>query len=210
VNDNPYAWPPDERGEEPLLHVIGVDPGVATGWAYLRCGLRALLMRGWAGASIDSKTAWCVGTIDGRALGEVEAIDALVDITRSVWQEVEQEWGDRFVVCFEDFILLELSSDRDLLAPVRFTAAYRDRMRIFRYPFYRVKASDSKLTITDVRLRNWNMYVPSSEDHERDALRVGIMGARQWSGSPEFRKYVDHMQYRNTGEPEGQAENGPQ
>jgi hypothetical protein len=135
------------------------------------------------------------GSVDCRK--EISGVTALVNITRNVWLEVEQEEGDLFLVCFEDFILLRLGSDRALLSPVRLTAAYRDRMREFRYPFLRTSSSDAKRTITDQRLRNWNLYV-SGPDHMRDAARQAIMGARKWAGNElgQFRRWVEQWQWK--------------
>jgi hypothetical protein len=183
-----------ERPEMPMLHCLGFDPGEDTGWAYVRAPLRLLAAQGFAGSVFDTNFRMVSGAVDCRK--EISGVTAMVDITRHVWLEVDQEFGDLFLVCFEDFILLRLGSDRALLSPVRLTAAYRDRMREFRYPFLRTSPSDAKRIITDQRLRTWNLYEPGP-DHPRDAARQAIIGARKWAGNElgTFRRWVADWQW---------------
>ena len=187
------GWPNGDRPAVPLLHVLGLDPGVETGWAYLRCDAQHIAQKGFS-ASVFSP-GWNVahGGIDCKA--EISGVTDMVNITREVWMEVDQEEGDLFLVALEDFVLYRMGSDRDLLAPVRLSAAYRDRMRDFRYPCLRQSSSDAKITLPDGRLRMWNLCVPGP-DHWRDAIRHACLAARKFASDRRTQKWVREMQWR--------------
>lgn len=174
---------------EGRLVVCAFDPGIQTGWAWYdvdridMCTLGTRL--GLKGADHEH------GVFD-TSKGERHHIDQMIAVTRAcwAWAEVNEE-RDTFVVTIEDFILRELSSDRELLAPVRLTARYLDRMETSGLAIWtRTTASEAKRTVTDERLRIWNQYDKSSGEHARDAQRHGILVLRKYASDLRFREWA--------------------
>lgn len=171
------------------LVVCAFDPGIRTGWAWYdvdRIDMCSLGTRvGLKGADRE------FGTFD-TSRGERFHVDQMVAVTRGcwAWAKVDPE-RDTFVVTIEDFILQMMSSDRELLAPVRLTARYLDRMETSGLAIWnKTTASEAKRTVTDERLKIWNQYVPSSGDHARDAQRHAILVLRKYASDLGFRQWA--------------------
>jgi hypothetical protein len=116
----------------------------------------------------------------------------MVALTRKCWEwaEVEPE-VDTFIVTIEDFILYMLSSDRELLAPVRLTARYLDRMETSGFPIWtRSTSAEAKRTVTDERLKTWGQYDSNSGEHARDAQRHAILVLRKYASDLGYRQWA--------------------
>jgi len=174
---------------EGRLVVCAFDPGIRTGWAWYDTD-RVTMCTG--GTRLGLKVAdreW--GTFD-TSKGERYHVDQMVAITRACWAWADvDEAVDTFVVTIEDFILQMMSSDRELLAPVRLTARYLDRMETSGIAIWtRSTASEAKRTVTDERLRLWNQYESASGNHARDAQRHAILVLRKYASDLGFRKWA--------------------
>lgn len=175
--------------KEGRLVVCAFDPGIVTGWAWYDADRYEMCTEGTRIGLKGSETKW--GQFD-TSKGERYHVDQMVDLTRRCWEwaEVDSE-TDTFVVTIEDFILRMLSSDRELLAPVRLTARYLDRMEQAGIAIWtRTTASEAKRTVTDERLRLWNQYSTSSGEHARDAQRHAILILRKYASELGFRQWA--------------------
>jgi hypothetical protein len=113
-------------------------------------------------------------------------------LTRLGWvEEVHDPEVDSFVVVIEDFILFREERSRGLLSPVRITARFEQEMKGSRVKMIKQSASDMKSTITEARMRRWDMWDDlegkAIGTHARDALRHGILFARRWTSHSSIR-----------------------
>lgn len=160
------------------IHVIGIDPGVTTGWARLTVP-RASLYGGARGAILD----WDSGEVFGPEEEQVKLLGRLARETQGLSYQV----GPALVV--EDFELMTDVLGEDVLSPVRIGA-------MLRYAAFRNELGDSRVffqhrgqaksTATDERLKAWGLYIRGS-DHERDAMRHAITALRRASTSEDIR-----------------------
>lgn len=174
---------------EGRLVVCAFDPGIRTGWAWFDVDRLDMCSLGTRLGLKAAETSW--GTFD-TSRGERYHVDQMVAVTRAcwAWAEVNEE-RDTFIVTIEDFILQNPSMDRELLAPVRLTARYLDRMETSGFPIWtRTTASEAKRTVTDERLRIWNQYDSASGNHARDAQRHGILVLRKYASDLGFREWA--------------------
>lgn len=164
--------------------VVGIDPGTATGLCWAVVGRSEVKRLGVVGALKEAKG-------DGRLVGEevkgANEFDSAAFIL--AWVEVWQREAARRTrgrvqghkaIVIEDFILRERTKDRSLLAPVRLTAMLEFGLRMpgshgaapALLPAVVVKQqpSDAKSTVTDDRLRRWDLWHVGSP-HVRDATR---------------------------------------
>lgn len=176
------GWAPPVR-DVPRLYVAGFDPGKATGWAALRLDWEKLVGDGFTalalGGADEDRFAWRAGEFLG---SENYIADQMMALLRGMWSEGDWEAGtlsDGFVVGVEDFILQMLSMDRDLLSPVRITAAFDYAGRRLPMPRLMHSAGDAKKVVTDERLHRWNLWTPGP-DHPRDATRHAVVVARKF------------------------------
>lgn len=174
---------------EGRLVVCAFDPGIRTGWAWYDVDRVDMCSLGTRGGLKSSDAEW--GVFD-TSKGERYHVDQMVAVTRACWAWAKvDESCDTFIVAIEDFILQMLSSDRELLAPVRLTARYLDRMETSGLAIWtRHTASEAKRTVTDERLRIWNQYDKSSGDHARDAQRHAILVLRKYASELGFRQWA--------------------
>lgn len=95
---------------------------------------------------------------------------------------VAQQWQveDCVHVAIEDFILREHTQDRNLLSPVRVTAAllalFEDWDEINVVPHFN-QASNGKVGVPDPALKKLGLYVPG-QGHSNDAARQAILVLR--------------------------------
>jgi hypothetical protein len=175
--------------KEGRLVVCAFDPGIHTGWAWYDVDRVDMCALGTRGGLKSAERDWGVFNT---SKGERHHIDQMVAVTRAcwAWAEVNEE-TDTFVVTIEDFILQMLSSDRELLAPVRLTARYLDRMETSGLAIWtRTTASEAKRTVTDERLKMWNQYDSASGVHARDAQRHAILVLRKYASDLRFREWA--------------------
>lgn len=175
---SPGYWTSGAAG----VSVLAVDPGGTTGWAVLQVHPACLT---------DDKYS-ILGNIQhfecGEFLGsEASQVYSLLDLAR--------EWPDAAVVV-EDFVLRMFQQSRDLLAPVRVTAAFKwalwmgittgdqsaNKVRTFPTrpvrPVYTQSAEEAKTTCSDDRLKSWHLHAASSA-HARDAKRHALLFLRR-------------------------------
>lgn len=174
--------------------VVAVDPGTATGLAWVVVGRSELKRHGVVGAMKEARE-------DGRLQGqEVKGSDdkdsaAFILSWIEMWQrEAARRTRGRVQrhhqIVIEDFILRERTKDRSLLAPVRITAALEFGLYIFSSEdlstpsglltagITHQQPSDAKSNATDDRLRSWGLWWAGSP-HIRDAIRHLIVYLRR-------------------------------
>jgi len=184
--DGVAAWP-----ERPVLMVLGFDPGVATGWAAVRCDWAMLCRDGFRAVALGGPDVfgWASGELSGP---EPYQAQVMMSLARGVWAAGEwtsAEDSDLFVVAVEDFLLREFSTDRSLLSPVRVTACFHSLSWKAPFPVVLPSARDAQKVMPDERLRSLNLYTPGP-DHQRDALRHAVLVARKMASEPGWREAV--------------------
>lgn len=91
-------------------------------------------------------------------------------------------------VVIEDFTLRQFRQDRDLLSPVRVTAALGYCLWRAGRDYHTQSPADAKGVCSDVRLKEWRMYDPTGGlVHARDADRHAILFLRKAKAKKEFR-----------------------
>jgi hypothetical protein len=175
----PAAWWSDEA-DPPA--VLAIDPGGTTGWCVLQVHPAAL---------VDDRYS-ILGNIQLMTAGEVTGSEA-----RQVYEllNMAREWPSAAIVV-EDFILRNFQQSRDLLAPVRITAALKwslwcgltvgdktaNKVSTFPdrpiRPVYTQTPEEAKTTCSDERLKSWHLYAASSP-HARDAKRHALLFMRR-------------------------------
>jgi hypothetical protein len=172
--------------------VIAIDPGGTTGWSLITIHPEALTepkadifhnifdhkhgqvdcgsRRGNLGDSLH----------DGISTeGEFSGVFDLVEFIKA--------WPSAAVI-IEDFTLRQLRMDRDLLSPVRITAAIGYSMWLAGRDYHVQSASDAKRVCSDDRLKEWRMYEPAGGlRHARDADRHAILFLRKAKMRKNFR-----------------------
>lgn len=138
--------------------VIAFDPGGVTGWAAMKVHPLALTEPEQYRV-LDNIEWMSMGQFVG---GERDQVNQMLDMIR--------EWPGAAVV-IEDFILRELRQDRNLLSPVRITAAFRYAAGPELRDFLQQPAL-AMSTMTDDRLKALGYYERTvGQQHARDALR---------------------------------------
>jgi len=178
------------------LSVLALDPGETTGWAWAVVSYREL------GFVWDGSWAWSelfARVIDGGRLesGQMEVYRGPMSASSNAVKTLQQEAhfareigglvndlhlrskarsGGKICqvtdLVIEDFVLREQTKSRNLLAPVRLTAAiaqevFTDQKLI---GISIQSPSDAKSAVTDERLKALGLYV-RGQQHARDALR---------------------------------------
>jgi hypothetical protein len=147
--------------------VFSVDPGVTTGWAYIKDADVATLPQG------ECDLDMVCGQFGGDE--NQQAIDLFKLIT----------FGWPCCVVVEDFIPQALNKERHFLSPIRVTAKLElllwqsDRRYIKQMP------SLAKGTITDEYMRSAMMWSPG-QPHANDAVRHGLTFLRRVVRSPHM------------------------
>lgn len=135
---------------------LAIDPGGTTGWAVMGVHPDAVTS-GDASIQIHPNIEfWTAGQVVG---DEDEQVDFLLSLIES-WPSA------RLVI--EDFILRKSSQGRELLAPVRITAALKWAIRPRYFNFQQPGLAMS--TLTDDRQRAAGLWIPGQE-HARDATK---------------------------------------
>jgi len=137
--------------------VVWFDPGGVTGWAVFSVHPDSLLDPEVPILSNVTHKAW--GHLTGT---EFSQVDQMLDLAR--------EWPGA-ALGQEDFILRQYNMGRELLAPVRLSAAFRYGVGRGRKVWLQQPAL-AKTTITDVRLKQIGYYAQTEAmPHARDAIR---------------------------------------
>lgn len=164
--------------------VLAIDPGTHTGWAIVWFDPDVL----FDGERKTSRApvAWWAGMVVGPELSQVDYIMARI--------RTEGVGGEGLCVLSEDFIVQTVKKERTFLSPVRVAAmlewalhrGQREADGVYRFRKMPPKqsANDAKNTITDDRLKLWQMYLPGA-DHPRDATRHALLWMRRLKGMGE-------------------------
>lgn len=180
------------------VSVFAIDPGGTCGWSWCCLGFSELRKVGVLGA-LEAARRHRSGLLLGDTRFLVGQESCLVpDEPRSEHSLAELMWctlimcgemggrvSDGAVPCvtdlvLEDFILRNRTRDRSLLSPVRLNSKFED-YAITEAPDMKVwhqSASDAKGTITDERLKRWNLWTPGKQ-HGRDATRHLLLWLRR-------------------------------
>jgi hypothetical protein len=169
------------RGEaDDMVIIIAFDPGGTTGWSVFsfwnNCMAPGEKLLPWL-------HSWSCGEITGP---EDHQVDQMIELVEG--------WPMGADVVVEDFILREFRRGRELLSPVRITAAFAYQLRWLGRP-KRGRGREGGATprrpilqqpslamtcITDDRLRNIGLYPPTKgKPHARDAVRHALTWARR-------------------------------
>jgi hypothetical protein len=108
------------------------------------------------------------------ALEERRCVKTLVQDVLNPW------YGAALVI--EDFLLRKKVMDRELLSPVRLTAALELAVDYegFHMTLHRQSPAEAKTTATDARLKEWGLYRRAGGmEHARDADRHSITFLRK-------------------------------
>jgi hypothetical protein len=179
--------PPAQEVENGYFWSLAFDPGVTTGWAVFRCPRDLLIRQGF----VEAIRPGCGGGWNaGEFTGDEEwQTDTMLEIARAVYEQVDEESGDRWAISVEGFRVRMISMKRSFLSPVRLAAKFQRDMRQAPVLIEEPLSSDAMNIVTDGRLRDWNLYRPGSE-HVRDAMRHAIMMQRRYSSEMVYRKLV--------------------
>jgi hypothetical protein len=172
--------------------VIAIDPGGTTGWSLMSVHPESLTNPhadflenifthqhgqvdcGSHRGNLDSSLHTGISTD-----GEFSGVYDLAELIES--------WPASAVV-IEDFTLRQQRKDRDLLSPVRITAALGFRLWLKGRDYHVQQPADAKTTCSNLRLREWGMYDSVGDlEHARDADRHAILFLRRCKKSARFR-----------------------
>lgn len=210
----PAAWWNDSAAPPAVL---AIDPGGTTGWCVIQVHPAAL---------VDDRYS-ILGNITHNASGEVAGGEG-----RQVFEllNMAREWPDAAIVV-EDFVLRMFQQSRDLLAPVRITAALKwalycglvagdkspNKLVTFPdrpiRPVFTQSPEEAKSTCSDERLKSWHLHAASS-DHARDARRHALLFLRRAKARPGLRSlawpdvYPQVKALPGSGRSRGRALNG--
>lgn len=177
----------DEIKPEDLVafpRVLAVDPGTHTGWSIVWFDDEVLFDE--TKPVSRAPVAWWSGMVVGP---EIRHTDYLMARIRQVGVG-----GEGLCVVVEDFIVRRMAMERTFLSPVRVTEQLRWALHrgqrepdgVFRHrrlPDLQ-SPSDAKSTVTDNRLKLWQMWLAGA-DHPRDATRHALLWLRRLRGRGE-------------------------
>ena len=172
--------------------VIAFDPGGTTGWSLMEVHptvftrrdkiLDNLLIHQHGEVDCGSKRGNLgLSGHDGISTsGEAAGTNALIRLCKA--------WPGAAIV-IEDFILLQERKDRDLLSPVRITAAISYSLWLQGREYTVQSPAMAKTVATDARLKDWGLYDRHGGlGHARDADRHAITFLRRAVGSADLRQ----------------------
>lgn len=180
---------PENFGKNPT--VIALDPGGTTGWSIFTVKAETMSTaeeHRKYGRVLDHVVKWDHGQVDCGSTkgnlgtsrhsgistdGENAGINELVGLVRA--------WPGAAIV-IEDFILdpARFNTGRDLLSPVRITAALSFLLYLQRREYFVQNAALAKTTATDARLKAWGYYSSTGGlNHARDADRHALTFLRR-------------------------------
>lgn len=149
-----------------VYNLLWFDPGMVTGWCILSVWRVALELDNYK--VLSNIAGWSLGEYGG---SEDHVIDQMVDLVEA-WD------GNLDAIGLEDFILRKFTMGRELLAPVRVTSRFEDRMYTSGRSALLVDKQQSALafsTVDDDRLKLWGLYGPTAGKKDaRAALKHGL------------------------------------
>jgi hypothetical protein len=163
------------------IHVIGIDPGVTTGWARITVPRLSLF-----GDLPSQIIKWETGQLRGRISDQVYEMCSIARMTQSLAYKI----GPVLVV--EDFDFGRPLKDPEVYTPVYFAQQLRfcyERTALLNDARIVMQSrATAKSTMTDDRLQAigvWNTR--GQTDHERDALRHALTALRRAKNSFKVR-----------------------
>jgi hypothetical protein len=162
------------------LYVIGLDPGITTGWAAI--GIPADSIYGTEKGYI---VHWTFGQIDGPESGQALAICGII---KGISRLATKPWDIGTII--ESFTVKRMGQEFSFLSPVRIGAKIELAMQLGRagevnHPVFQDPVM-AMTTATDKRLKAWSLYSPGKE-HARDATRHAITAIRRAKKSDDLR-----------------------
>lgn len=172
--------------------VIAIDPGGTTGWSLISvhpgcfvekdAGVLSNIFVHQHGQVDCGTHRGNYGTSLHTGISTDGEFSGVFDLAKFI-----HAWPSAAVV-IEDFTLNQFRRDRELLSPVRITAALGYCLWRHGRDYHVQSAGDAKRVCTDERLKNWGMYDPvGSLIHARDADRHALLFLRKCKQSNEFR-----------------------
>lgn len=146
-----------------LDYLFAVDPGTKTGVAWGSAGTSGTVRQRLAMGEVKSLT------IEGYFIEQVEQLTELFYLFAKDLPRVN--------VVVEDFILRKMTSDRELLDPVRVSSGFLAVCNDSFSPHYNAtwqQPSAAMTYATNDRLREWGLWIKGSDpalEHQRDARR---------------------------------------
>jgi len=160
------------------LTVIGIDPGVTTGWAKITIPIDSIF--GMASGEILD---WQYGVLDGPETAQAQTFCHIAK--RYIWP----------AVAIEDFDNRKPLRNREYLAPVRVASKIQFAIEIglagqccgleWQMPAMAME------TAPDHRLKKWDLY-PPGPDHQKDATRHAITLIRRAKKDPKLARRIFH------------------
>lgn len=164
--------------------VIAIDPGGTTGWSRMVVHPEAL----------SNPDVSILENIDHHSNGQIRAIPVshgkvtVLNLSmeerrcvNAIMTDVMYPWFGAAVV-IEDFLLRKKSMDRELLSPVRLTAALEWAIveQQLNMTLHRQQPAEAKTGADDERLKRWGLYKRAGgQQHARDADRHAIIFFRK-------------------------------
>lgn len=164
----PAPVSPDDFGLERagVFTSLWYDPGMTTGWSIVSVWRAALESENYR--VLNNIAAWSLGEFLG---SEDQVVDQMAELA-DAWD------GNLDAIGLEDFILQKFSMGRELLAPVRVTSRFEDRMYTSGRSSLLVPKQSASLafsTIDDDKLKRWNLYGPTAGKKDaRSALKHNL------------------------------------
>lgn len=184
---------PEDEINYDAATVIAIDPGGTTGWSLISVHPEALITPD--ASVLDNIHVHQHGQVDcgshrgnlGSSLhsgistdGEFSGVYDLAKFIRG--------WPCSAVV-IEDFVLRQMRMDRELLSPVRVTAALGYSLWKDGRDYHVQGPADAKNICSDSRLKAWGMYDSTGGlQHARDADRHAILFLRKAKAKAAFRE----------------------
>lgn len=167
-----------------LVAILAVDPGGVTGWSWMVLPAECLCDPNTT--MLDRIRVWEHGQIDSRELGENQAVGTLLDTRNDL---ADATPAAEVFHLTEDFILRKFLQGREVLSPVRITAAWEYVMGCHNWNYSHNQTSEEAMrTATDARLKEWGLYErKGGMGHARDADRHAITWLRKAKASPVLR-----------------------
>ncbi len=169
--------------------VISIDPGGTTGWSVFVVHPEALVDKDVPIlTNILHRDNGQVRAIPPKEKGKIKVRELSMEerrCVRTIMQDVVLKWPGACVV-IEDFILRERSMSRELLSPVRLTAALELLIDDsgMEFDLQRQTPAEAMQTATDDRLKKWGLYQRAGGmQHARDADRHSVTFLRKCKAS---------------------------
>ncbi|HXS25765.1 MAG TPA: hypothetical protein VN719_16135 [Gemmatimonadales bacterium] len=161
------SMPPKE------IHVLGIDPGVTTGWARITVPRLSI----W-GSEPSKICSWKTGQLRGRISDQVWAMCEIIRETQSLAYKLGP------AVVTEDFDFGRPLKDPEVYTPVYFAQQLRfcfERTALCNDARLVMQGRDiAKSSFDDARLAAAGLWAARGQtDHERDALRHALTALRR-------------------------------